>query len=75
MASCMQHILGEKIVNDTGTVSWNWRYPNGDAYDNTKVDTSKVISVDNFEKLEKSIYTAIGRLRNSIYKTNEYINR
>lgn len=60
--------------NDDGTYLV---YENGTKYEKTlSLDNSSFqISKEELNKRRKSLYTALGKYRNGIYKTNDYVNR
>ena len=46
----------------------------GNTY-NGNVDTAQLISIEELNKRKSAVYTYLAKIRNSLYKTNSYVNR
>lgn len=60
----MQETTGKTYIN----------YATGEKYTGT-VDENNMITIDELRKRQKAVYTYLAKIRNSLYKANDYINR
>ena len=58
-------------INDSGQMI----YENGTTFSGTLPAGNYLISPNELQKRRLSVYTAIAKHRNSLYKTNDYVNR
>ena len=60
----MQETTGKTYIN----------YVTGEKYTGT-VDENNMITIDELQQRQKAVYTYLAKIRNSLYKANDYINR
>lgn len=69
---------GELLIMVEGGGITQYFYQNGKEYNGTPtggINLTADIAFDELSKRKRSVYTAIAKYRNSIYKTNDYVNR